>query len=110
MPSVATQMQLETIILSEVSQKEKDKYRMISLNVWSLKYDTNEPIQETETQSETECHRESRFVVAKKKECRGGMDWEFGVQQIQTITYRMHKQQGPTVQHRVLYSISWDKQ
>ena len=31
MPFVATWMQLEIIILSEVSQKEKDKYQMISL-------------------------------------------------------------------------------
>ena len=30
MPFVATWMQLEIIILSEVSQKEKDKYHMIS--------------------------------------------------------------------------------
>ena len=31
MPFAATWMQLETIILSEVSQKGKDKYHMISL-------------------------------------------------------------------------------
>ena len=31
MPFVATWMQLEMIILSEVSQKEKDKYHMLSL-------------------------------------------------------------------------------
>ena len=31
MPFVATWMQLEIIKLSEVSQKEKDKYHMISL-------------------------------------------------------------------------------
>ena len=31
MPFAATQLQLEMIILSEVSQKEKDKYHMISL-------------------------------------------------------------------------------
>ena len=31
MPFVATWRDLETIILSEVSQKKKDKYRMISL-------------------------------------------------------------------------------
>ena len=30
-PFAATWMELETLILSEVSQKEKDKYRMISL-------------------------------------------------------------------------------
>ena len=31
MPFAATWMELETLILSEISQKEKDKYRMISL-------------------------------------------------------------------------------
>ena len=31
MPFAATQMELETFILSEVSQKEKDQYRMMSL-------------------------------------------------------------------------------
>ena len=31
MPFAATWMQLQIIILSEVSQKEKDKYHMISL-------------------------------------------------------------------------------
>ena len=31
MPSVATWMDLETVILSEVSQREKEKYGMISL-------------------------------------------------------------------------------
>ena len=31
MPTAATWMKIETLILSEVSQKEKDKYHMISL-------------------------------------------------------------------------------
>ena len=31
MPFAATCMELETLILSEVSQKEKDKYHMLSL-------------------------------------------------------------------------------
>ena len=30
MPSAATWMELETLILSEISQKQKDKYHMIS--------------------------------------------------------------------------------
>ena len=47
----ATWMQLESIILSEVSQKEKDKYHITYM--WNLKYDTNEPIYETETASQT---------------------------------------------------------
>ena len=35
MPFAATWMDLEIIILSEVSQKEKDKYHMISL-MWGI--------------------------------------------------------------------------
>ena len=31
MPFAATWVELETLILSEISQKEKDKYHMISL-------------------------------------------------------------------------------
>ena len=33
-------------------------------------------------------------------------DWD---QQMRTIMYRMDKQQGPTVQHGELYSISYNK-
>ena len=51
MPFAATWMQLEIIIPSEVSQKEKDKYHMYYM--WNLKYDTNEPIYGTETESGT---------------------------------------------------------
>ena len=35
MPFAATWRELETLILSEVSQKEKDKYHMIS-HIWNL--------------------------------------------------------------------------
>ena len=48
MPFAATWMDLEIIILSAVSQKEKDNYHTIS-----LKYDTNELIYKTETDSQT---------------------------------------------------------
>ena len=46
--------------------------------------------------------------------CQGGGRWgrdRLGVWelQMQTIIYRMDKQQGPTVKHRDLYSISCDK-
>ena len=44
MPFAATWMALEIIILSEVSQKEKDKCHMIITYMWNLKYDTNELI------------------------------------------------------------------
>ena len=36
-PFAAKWIQLEMIILSKVSQREKDKYSMISLNTWNLK-------------------------------------------------------------------------
>ena len=41
MPFAATWMELETLILNEVSQKEKDKYHMVS-RIWNLIYGTNE--------------------------------------------------------------------
>ena len=44
MPFAATCMPLEIIILSEVHQKEKDKYYTILLYMWNLKYDTNKLI------------------------------------------------------------------
>ena len=42
-----TWMELDTLILSEVSQKEKDKYHMIS-HIWNLIYGTNEPFHRKE--------------------------------------------------------------
>ena len=48
MPFGATWMQLEIIMLSEVSQKEKDKYHDITY-MWNLKYGTNEPVYKTDS-------------------------------------------------------------
>ena len=44
MPFAATWMKLEIVILSKVSQAEKDKYHTISLICRILKNDTNELI------------------------------------------------------------------
>ena len=44
---------LEMIVLSEVSQTEKDKYHMIPLICGIYKKDTNELIRKTETDSQT---------------------------------------------------------
>ena len=52
MPFAATWMDLEFTKLSEVSQKEKDKYHVISLCMWNLKYDTNELVYKTQTDSQ----------------------------------------------------------
>ena len=53
MPFAATWLDLEIIILSEVSQTEKDKHHMISLTCGTLKNDTNELIYQRERDSET---------------------------------------------------------
>ena len=47
MPFAATWIQPEILMLSEVSQKEKDKY-MTSL-MWNIKYGTDEPLYTAET-------------------------------------------------------------
>ena len=47
MPFAAPRMELETLILSEVHQKEKDKYHMIS-HIWNLTYSTKEPFHRKE--------------------------------------------------------------
>ena len=57
MPFAATWMDLEMIIPSEVSQKEKDKYYVM----WNLKYETDKLLYKTETDSDIE----KRLVVAK---------------------------------------------
>ena len=59
--------------------------------MWNLKYDINELIHKTETL----INIENRLVVAK---CRGGRGRD-GVRgwHMQTITFKMDKQQGPTV-------------
>ena len=53
MPFAATWIDLEIIILSEVSWTEKDKYHMILLIYGILKNGTNELIYKTETDSQT---------------------------------------------------------
>ena len=52
MSFAATGLDLETVILSEVSQTEKDKYHMISFvgRIW--RNDTNELVYKTEIESQ----------------------------------------------------------
>ena len=53
MPFAAAWMELEIIILSEVSQTDKDKYHMISLICGIFKNDTNELIYKAAIDSQT---------------------------------------------------------
>ena len=71
--------------------------------MWNPKYDTNGPIHETETDSQTQ-----------GQTCQGGGDWDRDglggwCQQIQAIIYGMAKRQDRTVQHRELYTVSYGK-
>ena len=66
-------MQLEIIILSEVSQKEKTNTYDITY-MWNLKYYTNEFIYETDSQTQ----RTNLWLPGGKRSGRG-MDWEFGI-------------------------------
>ena len=52
---------------------------------------------------------ENKPMVTSEVKGWGGINWEFG---INTIIYinKIDKQQGPTVQHRELYSISYNNQ
>ena len=52
MPFAVTSMDLEIIILSEVSQTERQIPYDITY-MWNLKYDTNKLIYKTETDSQT---------------------------------------------------------
>ena len=53
-------------------------------------------------------YRENKLMVTKGErelgDKLGAWDW-----QMQTTIYKLDKQQGPTVEHRELYSISCDK-
>ena len=75
MPFAATWMQIEIIILSAMSQKEKDKYHMISLICGIYNMAQMNP---STKRKQTHRHREQTC------DCQGGgggrgMDWEFGV-------------------------------
>ena len=74
MPFAATWMDPQIIILSEVSQTEKDKYHGITC-VWNLKNDTNELIYKTEIDSQTQ---KTTLWLRKGKGGEGGINQEFG--------------------------------
>ena len=74
MAFAATWIQLEIIILTEISHKKKDKYPMFYMQ--NLKYGTNEPIYKIETDSQT--YRTDVWLPRGKVE-GSGMDGELGV-------------------------------
>ena len=86
-------------------QSKSERERQIPYAItytWNLKYDINEHIYETKTDSQIQ--RTDLWMPRGRGEEGLGV-WD---QQMQTIIYRMDKQQCPTVQHRELYSISYN--
>ena len=81
MPLAATWMGLEIIILSEVSQTEKDKYMISLIRGIKKNKDTNEFIYNTETDSLTQ--RMNLWLLG----VGGGIDWEFGID-MYTLLYK----------------------
>ena len=81
MPFAATWMDLEIFILSEVSQKEKDKYYMVLFIRGISKNDTNELIYKTEIDSQTQ---KTNLRLPKRE--RGQINQEFGIK-IFTLLY-----------------------
>ena len=109
MPFAATWMGLEIIILSGISKKENEKYHMISLIIlWNLNYDTNELIYQAETDSQIQ--RTDLWLPRGRRVgegCIESLKLVDGTRR--TRIYRMDKQEGPTVWHKELQSISYDK-
>ena len=67
-------MDLETVIQSEVSQKEKNKYRILTHICGIKKNGTDELICKAETETDVENRR-----MDTKGGRSGGMDWEIGI-------------------------------
>ena len=65
MPFTATWMELDTLILSEVSQKEKDRHHITYM--WSLKYGTSVP--PTKQKRSWACRTDSCLLG-------GGREWD----------------------------------
>ena len=84
-PFAATWMDLEIITLSEVSQREKDKYYICHLYVESKIWHKWTYLRNENRLADVE----NRFVVAKGEA-------SFGLA-LQAIVYRMDKQQGRTL-------------
>ena len=80
--------------------------------MWNLKYHTDKLIQKTETDSEIQDKKTNKknpknLKFPKGKKWGKGINQEFGM--IQTITYKIDKQQSSTVWHMELYSVSCNK-
>ena len=74
MPFAATWMDLKIIILSEVSQKEKNKYHVVSLICGIYKM-----LQMNLFTKQKQSHRQRKQIYGYQMVNGGGVDWEFGI-------------------------------
>ena len=78
MPFAATSMELETLVLSEVSQKEKDKHHITY--IWNLIYGTNETFHRKENHGHG-----VKICVYQGGGGGSGRVWEFGVKRCKLL-------------------------
>ena len=74
-------MDLETVLQSEVSQKEKNKYRILTHKCGTQKNGTDEPVcrAEIETQMQRTMYGHQGEKVGVGDGGCGGMNWEIGI-------------------------------
>ena len=84
LPSAATWMDLEIIMPTEVTQKEKDKHHMLSLICGILKNGTNEFIYGTEMDSQTS----KTDCGYQRGKAGGGVKEEIGIKKKKQIVVR----------------------
>ena len=78
MPFAAKWVDLEVITLSEVCQKEIDKYHITY--TWNLKYDTNEL-----SMKQKQTHKRTDLWLPRGRGGKEGMEWEFGVSRYKLV-------------------------
>ena len=95
-------MQLESLKISELNQKEKDKYHMLSLlgGIGNMA-----PMNRLTEQKQSPRHREQTWGCQGGGE-REGDGWGAWGLQMQTMSWRMDTTCGPAVQHRELSPVS----
>ena len=81
MPFAATWMDLEIVILSKVSQTQKDKYHDIAY-MWNLKKGVQMNLFTKQKQS----HRCRKQTYGSQGKRGGGINWEIGID-IYTLSY-----------------------
>ena len=81
MPFATTWMQQEILLVSEISQKEKDKYHMVS-HMWNVKCVLNDPTYKTETD-----HRHGEQTCGCQRSGAEGVGWTGNVGMVNANYY-----------------------